>query len=191
MQDFVLALDLDRVIFDTNEYFKHIDSQLAPLGTSMGDIFSKNGGRKDLGCLYDDLSRRFGKEKAEEVLFKDTQRFLNKEIVDIAEWVMSRDGRVVIISVGDSHQKCKLRGFPHSEIFPVHSDGEKLRAALSLKVPIFIDDKRSVIERLRSRGINAHQAVWFLDEKHRQDALEGALKTPAELKEVLVKLLKP
>jgi len=187
----MLALDLDRVVFDTNAYFKHIDTQLAPLGTSMEEIFSKTGDRKDLGCLFDDLSERFGKARAEEILFKDTQNFISSEMAELAEFVMSRDGRVVIISVGDSHQTKKLKGFPHSEIFPVVNDTEKLRAALSLKVPIFVDDKKTVIEQLRSRKVNAYQATWFLDGEHKANALKGALNTPSELKKLVVKLLNP
>ena len=187
----MLALDLDRVVFDTNAYFKHIDAQLAPLGTSMGEIFSKNGDRKDLGCLFDDLSKRFGGERAEEILFKDTQNFISPKMAELAEFVMSQGGRVVIISVGDSHQTRKLRGFPHSEIFPVVNDAEKLRAALSLKVPIFVDDKRSVVEKLRSRNVNAHQATWFLDGGHKANAMKDSLKSPSDLKKLVVKLLNP
>lgn len=191
MQDFILALDLDRVVFDTNAYFKHIDIQLAPLGTSMEEIFSKNSNRKDLGCLFDDLSERFGKERTEEILFKDTQEFISPEMAELAEFVLSRGGRVIVISVGDSHQTRKLKGFPHSEIFPVVNDAEKLRVALSLKVPIFVDDKRSVIEQLRSRGVNAYQATWFLDGEHKTNALKDALDAPRGLKKLVVKLLNP
>lgn len=189
MQDFVLGLDLDRVIFDTNSYFQCIDSRLEPHGTSMREIFSRNGNRKDLGVLFEALVRMVGKKEADRVLFEGVREFVHPEMKVLADLVISRGGRVVVVSVGDGLQTRKLEGFPYSEIFPVVNDDEKVRAVRSLGLPLFVDDKRKIVERLRAGGTRAYQAVWFLDNKHRKGALVDSLSGPSQLREIVEAML--
>jgi hypothetical protein len=43
---------------------------------------------------------------------------------------------------------------------------------------------------MREKGINAYQALWFLDERHKENRLPDAIENPEDLKKVVVKLLK-
>lgn len=188
---FCLALDLDRVIFDTNAYFRSLDRRLSDAGTSMGEIFSGKSGRKDIDFLHDTLAERFGGEKADEVMFGGIGELVNGEVRAIAEDLLSRDHQVFVVSVGNKYQLEKLRGFLFTDVFVVGDDREKVEKVQELGADLFVDDKRRVVEDLRALGTGAYQATWFLDEEHRRGAMGDALARPAGLRREIDKLLNP
>ena len=63
MQTVKIALDLDRVIFDTNTYFKTLNADLQLMGTSFDKVFSGTEGRKSIDFLFDELSKDFGEKR--------------------------------------------------------------------------------------------------------------------------------
>jgi hypothetical protein len=184
-----LALDLDRVIFDTNTYFRSLDGRLKSLGTSFEQVFRGETGRKGIDILFDRLALDFGPEKAREVVFSGMAGHLSREVARVARKVTGSGGKVFIVSVGNRYQLDKVKGFPCDDVFVVADDTEKVRRAASLKPALFVDDKRWVVEQLRGRGVDARQALWFLDEEHRQGAMEDALDGPDELSRAVDKLL--
>jgi hypothetical protein len=184
-----IALDLDRVIFDTNTYFKSLDSRLHEVGKSFDEIFRDIPGRKSIDHLFDVLLKDSHEAEVRRILFGEVDKHMSKKMKSIAASVIAVGGDVFIVSVGNRYQLEKLVGFPHSKVFIVKSDDDKVRKVASMGVDVFVDDKAHVINELRTRGVNAFQALWFLDEAHQKDALRDALKTPQELEDKIIRLL--
>ena len=189
MEGIKIGFDLDRVIFDTNAYMKSIDAKLKEKGKTLGEFFSGNYGRKDLSILTSELSKKIGEEDTKHMLFEDLNKFVNKKLQGLAEFVLAAGGKVFVITVGDEHQKEKIKGFPYDKIITVDGDFSKIENAASLKLDLFIDDKAQVVKELRTRKINAHQVTWFLDAEHKTGALEDALSDPDQLGPLVVNLL--
>ncbi|TRO61929.1 hypothetical protein E2P64_00125 [Candidatus Bathyarchaeota archaeon] len=189
MQTLKVALDLDRVIFDTNTYFHSLEDRLHEVGKSFKEIFKDTPGRKSIDHLFDILKRDFHEVEIRQILFGDADSHMSKKMKSIAASVIAVGGDIFIVSVGNRYQLEKLVGFPHSKVFIVKGDGDKVEKAAAMGVDLFVDDKASVVKELRARGVNALQALWFLDDEHQRDALRDALRTPDELEERIVKLL--
>ena len=189
MRDFVIGLDMDRVIFDTNQYVKDIESELLSRKTSLKKIFKKGSGRKDIGILFRELSTLFGKKDAELILFGRLNKYVDEEIRDFAIYLISNGAKVMVISVGDKYQGMKIVGFPCSEIILVSSDFEKVEKAVLKGVNVFVDDKASVVEEMKKRGIEAFQALWFLDKEHQKEVTKEALTEVSGFKTLAINLL--
>ncbi|MBR9680956.1 MAG: hypothetical protein GOU98_03980 [Candidatus Altiarchaeota archaeon] len=189
MESIKIGFDLDRVIFDTNAYMKHIDEKLKEKNTSLNEFFSGNYGRKDLGTLTKELSKKIGEDETKHLLFDDLGEFVSKKLKGLAEFVRAAGGKVFVITVGDKYQKEKIKGFPYDKIITVDGDFSKIENAASLKLNLFIDDKAQVVKELRTRKINAHQVTWFLDTEHKTGAMKDALSDPDQLGPLVVNLL--
>ena len=189
MRAIKVAFDLDRVIFDTNAYFRSLDSRLRGIGRSFEEVFEGVSGRKSIDYLFDVLMRDFNEAEVRRILFSGVDEHMSKELKSIAASVIANGGDIFIVSVGNRHQLEKLVGFPHSRVFIVKGDDDKVKKVAALGVDIFVDDKAAVVKKLRSMGVRAFQALWFLDEEHRRGALVDALKKPSELEELVVGML--
>ena len=184
-----IALDLDRVIFNTNEYFHSLDGRLHKVGKSFEEVFKNTPGRKSIDHLFDVLLEDTHEAEVRRLLFGNVDDHMSKKMKSIAASVIANGGDIFIVSVGNRYQLEKLVGFPHSKVFIVKNDDDKIEKAAAMGVDLFVDDKTAVIRGLRARDIRAFQALWFLDEEHRKDTLPDALKTPKDLEAVIVKLL--
>jgi len=189
MENIKVGFDLDRVVFDTNAYMKSVDDKLKEKGTSLHEIFSGNYGRKDIGVLTEELSKRIGNKDTKSILFDDLKKFTDKKLKGIAEFILASGGKIFIITVGDKHQGHKVNDFPYGKIFTVSGDFDKIEKAVSLKLDLFIDDKAQVVEELRGRGINAYQATWYLDEEHKKNLLDDSIPNQDMIGPIIVKLL--
>jgi hypothetical protein len=189
LQTLKIAFDLDRVIFDTNAYFDSLDTRLRDIDKSFDEIFRDTPGRKSIDHLFDVLREDTHEAEVRRILFGRVDDHLSLKMKSISASVIANGGDIFIVSVGNCYQLEKLVGFPHSQVFVVKNDEDKMEKAASMGVDLFVDDKPSVVKGLRARGINALQALWFLDIEHRENALPDALDTPEELESVIVKLL--
>ncbi len=189
MQNFVIGFDLDRVIFDTNAYVKRVNENLRYQKLTIEQIFEGTKGRKDLGFLFADLTERFGRREAERFLFNRLERYIHKRLKELATFLITRGAEIKVITVGDEHQRRKINGFPCSEVILASDDNKKVELAVLNGINIFIDDKKSVIEAMRKKGIKAFQALWFLDDKHKNDVLFDALNTVSEFEAIAINLL--
>ncbi len=180
-----IGFDLDRVLFDTNSYFRELERALNEKGTSLEVVFAGNYGRKDLDFLYGSLVEMFGKEEAERIAFGNVGRFINRELASLMGELRERGDRIYIITVGGRHQKRKAEELPARFVL-VKSDYEKAERAASLRVSLFVDDKASVVEEMRARGISAVQAAWYLDET--RPRMPDALSSPGGLRKLLLNL---
>jgi hypothetical protein len=187
----IFGFDVDRVVFDTNTFMQKVNEALAESGTSIEELSEKGENRKDIGALFRNMTSKLGTETAEKILFKNIKSFVSPEIKEIACQIVAEGHKVAVISVGsDGYQEVKLAEFPCWRICIVPGDAGKVDKALEIGVNIFVDDKIWVVNSMREKGINAYQALWFLDEKHRENCLPDALATPEDLKAIVVKLLK-
>jgi len=189
MQNFVIGFDLDRVIFDTNAYVKRVNENLRYQKLTIEQIFEGIKGRKDLGVLFADLTERFGRREAERFLFNRLERYIHKGLKELATFLIAKGADVKVITVGDEHQRKKIDGFPCSEVIIASDDLNKVELAVLNKVDVFIDDKKSVVENMRKKGITSFQALWFLDAMHKNDIIFDAMNTVSEFEAIAINLL--
>ena len=189
MQNFVIGFDLDRVIFDTNAYVKKVNEHLRYQKLTIEQIFEGKKGRKDLGVLFYDLTERFGRKEAERLLFTRLERYINKRLMELATFLVAKGAEIKVITVGDKHQETKIDGFPCSEVILASDDSEKVELAVLNGINVFIDDKKSVVEAMRKKGITSFQALWFLDDKHKNDILFDSLNSVSEFEAIAINLL--
>ena len=178
-----VALDLDRVLFDTDAYVEELRKRLAERGLSFDDIVREAmvDGRRDICRLYEIASRRIG--DAGEVFFSGMGRFVPPSIREVVG-ELKRRARVFVVTVGCEMQRRKIEELG-LKVFVVDNAEEKISRVKELGAGIFIDDKREIVERAREEGINAWQAVWFLRGERRKNLMEDALTDPFQLLELV------
>ena len=180
-----IGFDLDRVLFDTNSYFESINARLKKKNTSIDKIFHGTSGRKDLDTLYNILYQRFGKNFADRTLLLCMKAFTSQKLQKLIEDLKKRGHEVYIVSVGGRYQKKKAEFLPQNKVYVVGNDTEKVRVAEELKLDYFFDDKIVVVEMMQNKGINAFQALWYLDEDRQKNAHQNALVSINDVKTLL------
>jgi len=179
----IAVFDLDRVLFDTNAYMKEIKRRMREKGIDPEKIFREavRNGRKDLSTIYKAVSRICDPE---ELLFSGVEKFVPENVRQMVKKIREKFD-IAVVSVGDGLQKRKLKVLNVRKVVLVRSDDEKIEIVREIMPVVFVDDKREIVERAREEGINAFQAVWFLDRNFRRRAMGDALQSPEEVLEVM------
>ena len=90
--------------------------------------------------------------------------------------------------MGDGYQSKKISGLDIDGLFVVNSDSKKIEIAKALHEKyrdlIFIDDKKTVVEKMNANGIESFQALWFLDEKYRKNSFDKHFNKAREILEI-------
>ncbi len=183
----VVALDLDRVLFDTNRYFVLLRKRLSDVNLDFDEVAKKsaNLGRKDLTTMVKVVSEEVGMEVAENLFFKKVKQFWKGGVAEIFNSLREKFDKIFVVTVGDGYQSRKISGLDVDNIFVVDSDDRKIQVVCALheKYPnlIFVDDKLSVVKALSKKGIRSYQALWFLDEAHKKEKFDKHLNKAREL----------
>lgn len=182
-----IALDLDRVLFDTNLYLEELRERFKGAGLDFEEVAKRSAiqGRKDLSTMVGVVASKVGKARAEQIFFDGATEFWAGGAAEIFQDIRSRFSAVFVVTVGDGYQSRKIKGLDIDGIFVVDSDQAKVdvASALAEKYPnmVFVDDKASVVGDLSKQGVQAFQALWFLDPEHRKGALKNSLNKPSQL----------
>ncbi|HDR53694.1 MAG TPA: hypothetical protein ENN60_03430 [archaeon] len=185
-----IALDLDRVLFDTNRYMDILRERLRLKGLSFDAVANRSAvfGRKDLTNMVRVVAEQIGKSEAEALFFTDILHLWEGGAAGVFSQIREKFEKVFVVTVGDGYQSRKISGLDIDGIFVVSNDNEKVNIASALhqKYPdlVFVDDKAEVISRMSECGIRGFQACWFLDEAHQSNALPNRLTRPEELLEL-------
>ncbi len=181
----LLILDIDRVVFDTNSFFDYLKNFVKMHGFSWEEVVKRaeREGRKELSGILKIIS---SKCDVNEVLEK-LKAYVLPNANEIIEGARNLGYEVVFLSVGDGYQLKKVEnlGAPAIVVSSSKEKLEKLREFAESFEVVYIDDKRGIVEKARELGIKAYQAVWFLDESYKKNALPDALKKPEQILEVL------
>ncbi|MBR9682006.1 MAG: hypothetical protein GOV00_04385 [Candidatus Altiarchaeota archaeon] len=186
----VIALDLDRVLFDTNKYLVFLRKKFEETNLNFDDVVSKSAdrGRKDLTTMVNIVAEELGKERAENLFFENVETFWKNGLAEIFKPLREKFDKIFVITVGDGYQSRKISGLDLDGIFVVDCDDKKVKVACALheKYPdlIFIDDKPSVVNAMIAKDIKSLQAMWFLDEEHRKNPLDAHLNKAVEILEI-------
>jgi len=185
-----IALDLDRVLFDTNKYFISLRERFKQHNLDFSEVVRKSEdcGRKDLTTMVNIVSEDIGKVNAEKLFFDDVHLFWEGGVAEIFDQLRTKFDKIFVITVGDGYQSKKITGLDIDGIFVVDCDHKKIEIASALhkKYPdlIFIDDKLSVVKEMDKLGIKTFQALWFLDEKYRQEKFDTHFNKAIDILEI-------
>ena len=189
----VIAVDLDGVVFDSEEYFR--------VYAHLYDLHTVNHGLRTKSAADPTTRHEWDKNSIDEFYEKFTEEILTKAPIKpgakyVLEELRKRGHKLICITLRGYYRECEKRvtedrfnkeGVVFDKIF--YSEKDKLSVCLAEKVDVIIEDNINTISKISQNGIRCfHFGSFLLNEFVNENVTQ--VQNWADIYESILKLEK-